>query len=667
VSTNDTEARRLAALKRYQILDTPPEPAFDRITETAARLFEMPIALLVLLDEDRQWFKSHHGLAVTQTPRAIAFCSHTIGSPNVFVIEDAAQNPQFAANPLVTGEPHIRFYAGAPLTTPEGLNIGTLAIIGRRPGQLSGSDRDLLRAMAGVAMKEIEVRLAKGPGELALEEKDPRLQVLLDQVPAALWTCDRDLQVTSASGAMLASFGLSSITSRPLTSFISGPEGEKILAAQRRALAGEEVNYDTTWSGFVMHAHVRPLLDAAGAIVGTIGIALDMTEHHKMQVRLTQAERLAAVGTLSAGVAHEINNPLTYVNINLALSREAAQAAARSELVTRHPDLAAQLTRIDDLLRDALTGAARVQKIVADLKTFARADFTRADVPADPVSVLEASIAMAMNQIRHVARLERAMQPVPRVALGEGRLAQICLNLLFNAAQAIQEGHVEDHLIRVATRLEGELVAIEISDTGPGIPQEDLDRIFDPFYTTKAAGEGTGLGLSIVRGIVEQAGGSIQVASTAEGATCFCVLLPVSSAPSAAVRPPAAVKPRRCRVLVIEDDEMVACAICRVLEEEHEVVMVGSGRAALELLEVERNFDVILCDMFMTDVGGPELHAVLERIAPPLAERTVFMTGGAFTAGARRFLEEVQRPILTKPFDLGELARLVVRAGSGEI
>ena len=664
--TTGDEAERLAALARYGILDTPPEPAFDRITAMAARMLDVPIALLVLVDERRQWFKSHHGLAVAETPREVSFCTFSIQASDVFVVEDATADPRFAKNPLVLGDPYIRFYAGAPLVTFDGLNVGTLAVLDRRPRQLSGADRELLRALARVAMKEIELRLVAGAAGLELEDQDPRLQILLEQVPAALWTCDRALQLTSASGALLAELRVEAneFLGGPLAAATPGEEGESVMAAHRRALAGESVNYDVHWGGFWFHAHVRPLRDAAGSVVGTIGIALDMTEHHRLQLRLAQAERLAAIGTLSAGVAHEINNPLTYVNINLGLARQTVQAVAR-RAGSADPEVGMQLARVDDLLRDSLTGAARVQKIVGDLKTFARADLTAADAPADPIPVLEASISMASNQIRHVARLERDLRPVPQVALGEGRLAQVCLNLLVNAAQAIPEGHASDHVIRVSTRREGPMVIIEVCDTGAGIAPDDLSRIFEPFFTTKEAGEGTGLGLSIVRGIVEQAGGTVQV-TTEAGLTRFVVALPISQA-AAPATPSAARGPvGRRRILVVEDDPMVARAIARILEGAHQVEMVPSGRAALDLLAGDRAFHVILVDMLMADVAGPELYAELERTAPDLAGRVIFMTGGAFTPAARRFLEEVDRPILTKPFGPGELEELLARAGPDE-
>ena len=154
----DNEAERLEKLRLYRILDTSPEDVFDRITRIIAQTIDVPIALVSLIDRDRQWFKSHHGLEVTETPRDLAFCAHAILGDQVFVIEDASRDPRFADNPLVTIDPTIRFYAGAPLTTPDGFNLGTLCAIDRRPRVLSPEHRQLLEDLARVVVDEMELR-----------------------------------------------------------------------------------------------------------------------------------------------------------------------------------------------------------------------------------------------------------------------------------------------------------------------------------------------------------------------------------------------------------------------------------------------------------------------------------------------------------------------------
>ena len=156
------ETERLAALRRYQILDTTQEPAFDRIVRLAALLLDVPIALISLVDADRQWFKARYGLDVPETPRAIAFCDHAIRGSSILVVPDAQLDPRFCDNPLVTGEMHVRFYAGAPLVTPDGFALGTICAIDRSPRDLNQRDAAILAALADQIVHELEVRSALG-------------------------------------------------------------------------------------------------------------------------------------------------------------------------------------------------------------------------------------------------------------------------------------------------------------------------------------------------------------------------------------------------------------------------------------------------------------------------------------------------------------------------
>jgi len=188
----ENETLRIDALKRYDILDTPPDAAFDRITRIAAAYLNVPIALVSLVDETRQWFKSHHGLEVTETPRDIAFCAHAIMGDAVMVVPDATGDPRFADNPLVTGEPGVRFYAGAPLRTRDGFNLGTLCAIDRVPGNLTGEQLGILDDLACLIIDELELRIAgkramegavrSARAEEALREAHEQTRAIVDNV-----------------------------------------------------------------------------------------------------------------------------------------------------------------------------------------------------------------------------------------------------------------------------------------------------------------------------------------------------------------------------------------------------------------------------------------------------------------------------------------------------
>jgi PAS domain S-box-containing protein len=395
----------------------------------------------------------------------------------------------------------------------------------------------------------------------------------------------------------------------------------------------------------------RALRDGAGRLRLVVAVVEDVSEKKRLEAQLLLADRMASVGTLAAGVAHEINNPLAFILSNLEFLAE--------ELRRTSPD--PEMLRALD---DAMDGAARVREIVRDLKTFSRpVDEVREAV--DVRAVLRSAIGLASNEIRHRAQLVVEPGDVPRVAASEYRLGQVFLNLLVNAAQAIPEGHAAEHVVRAATSTgpDGRAV-VEISDTGAGIPPEILPRIFDPFFTTKPVGVGTGLGLSICHGIVTQLGGDISVESAPGKGSTFRVVLPGAAAASAAAaspRPPPA-PARRTRILVVDDEPLVGRAVGRILASEHEVVFRTSARDALGELLGTPGFDLVVCDLMMPDMTGMDLHERLARDAPALAARTVFLTGGAFTAAARDFLERVPNLRLEKPFDPQELRDLVARA-----
>ncbi|XXF77854.1 two-component regulator propeller domain-containing protein [Myxococcaceae bacterium GXIMD 01537] len=387
------------------------------------------------------------------------------------------------------------------------------------------------------------------------------------------------------------------------------------------------------------------------------------------QAQLVQAGRMAAVGTLAAGVGHEINNPLAYIVSNLEYA-----SAELGVLARQAPEggPGARLRDLEQALREALHGADRVRRIVKDLKTFSRGDDETIG-PVDLHGVLDAAGKLVANELRPRARLVKEYGRVAWVEGNEARLGQVFLNLLINAAQALSEGRPEQNEVRLVTRQVGERVVAEVWDSGSGIPAESLSRIFDPFFTTKPVGVGTGLGLALCHAFVTGMGGEIGVESQ-PGRTVFRVTLRASSEGvlSAGGAKPV-VAPMRGRVLVVDDDPLVGASMRRTLAREHEVEVMTAARQALELLvspEAAR-FDVVLCDLMMPDMTGMELHEEVLARAPAVAARMVFITGGAFTPGAQAFLERVGNERLEKPFEPEALRELVsmrvrqARAASG--
>ncbi|MCA9682193.1 MAG: response regulator [Myxococcales bacterium] len=426
-----------------------------------------------------------------------------------------------------------------------------------------------------------------------------------------------------------------------------------------------------TWEGRLLLPHgevrwfqaqSRPIRADDGTIVWD-GVMLDMSERKDLQARLMLSDRMASIGTLAAGVAHEINNPLTYVLANLhILSKRAEKAIGFEDRERARDSLCSEDTL--ELLRETADGARRVRDIARDLKTFSRS--SEEVQPVDVRQVLDSSVRMAINEIRHRAKLERNYMDVPLCLANSSRLGQVFLNLIVNAAQAIPEGAADENLISLVTTTSADgWVEVSVTDTGSGIPQQLIERIFEPFVTMKPVGIGTGLGLYICRDIIHHLGGVIEVESEPGKGTTFKVRLP----PAPAGAEVGGKKPRgaskreqvvpRAKLLVIDDETNIGRSFSRSFPE-HDVTVVDSGREGIRLLDEGQQFELIFCDIMMPDLTGRDVYEHIVEHHPAMAKRIVFMTGGAFTERAAEFIERVEARRIDKPFDIAVI-RTVMR------
>jgi PAS domain S-box-containing protein len=386
-------------------------------------------------------------------------------------------------------------------------------------------------------------------------------------------------------------------------------------------------------------------------IRAAVVIARDITTQKLAESQLVLADRMASVGVLAAGVAHEINNPLAAVMANVEM--------ALRDLDELSEPVPAEVTTS---LRDALEAAGRVRQIVRDLRMFSRADDQKRE-PVDLRRVIDSTVRMAWNEIRHRARLVVEHGRIPAVDGNESRLGQVFLNLVMNAAQSIPEGKRDENEIRVVSGVEPSgRVSVSVSDTGAGIPPEAQQRLFTPFFSTKPPGVGTGLGLVICQKILTEVGGEISFTSRVGGGTTFRVTLPVSET---TVQPPPAreaapiAAARRGRILVVDDEPALTATLRRLFARQHDVTTENEARGALARFRAGERYDVVLCDLMMPQVTGAELHAAVRELDPAQADRFVFLTGGAFTPGARAALESLSNPQVDKPFNVQELGALV--------
>ncbi|MFK7985448.1 MAG: response regulator [Sandaracinaceae bacterium] len=412
----------------------------------------------------------------------------------------------------------------------------------------------------------------------------------------------------------------------------------------------------------------------------------DVTDRRRAQElerRLQHADRLASIGSLAAGVAHEINNPATFIQVNLDMvARDSLQLldelnAYFTRTVERLPEsergefereytalnLDARLREMADLSNEGLDGVARITSIVRTLSSFARVDQDSAEL-IDPNDLVHDAARMVRHDLRHRARFELDLAPLPALVCDRSKMAQVLVNLLVNASHALDD-ESEDNVVEVRSRFANGEIFITVRDTGCGIPREQLGRIFEPFFTTKRRDHGTGLGLSISADTVQRHGGRIEVESEVGDGTAFNIILPEqtpyfpSYTPSRATPAMSAVRPGR--ILLVDDEPLVRRSIVRLLKGRHEVIEAEDGQHALKILEADDTFDAILCDLMMPGTDGITLYQELEKTHPALTRRMAFITGGVFSSRARRFVSEAAPLVIEKPIARASLFATIER------
>jgi PAS domain S-box-containing protein len=481
-----------------------------------------------------------------------------------------------------------------------------------------------------------------------LRSSDERFRMAARATNDVLWDWNLETNMVSWNEALVTVLGYGGVVETPLEWWVERVHPEdhaRVKETLHAALAGDE-----TWSGsyrfrrndgsyadifdrgFIARDGDKPY-----RMVGTM---VDMTERNRMQQRLVQADRLAAVGMLAGGVGHEINNPLSYVLSN-ASYLESLLAG------TPGPDALAEARTALEELR---AGAERIRDVVKSLKLFADAEPTVREV--DVVPVLDSALALARNKLRNRARLVREIEAIPPVSGDPARLAQVFVSLLVNATDAIAQEPGEQHEIRVSTRVEGDRVAVGVSDTGRAFTLEERRRLFDPFFTTKSSG--MGLGISIAHQIVVSMGGELRLDSDPDCGNTFTVILPHARLAGMEQASPA---PRgRQRFLVVDEDAAVGRSIGRMLRAEADVDVVQLAPAALDLLAQRGAYTLILCDVTRPECAADEFYA---SVTPAMKKCIVFMSGGRASPRIRAFLQSVSNPVIDKPIDYRHLRSLI--------
>lgn len=524
---NANEQDRLAALEALQIMDTPSEQAFDDLTELASRWLDMPIALVSLLDDQRQWFKSRVGLEVSETPREQAFCNHTIEQAGVFEVPDATLDPRFQNNPLVTGAPHIRFYAGYPIASPNGQRLGTLCIIDQVPRQLSASQRDTLERLARLAEFQLRLRLSLlsgGQRERELEHQQALNQRLLDSLKAGVVACNDAGTLTLFNTTAQQWHGADVLRLPPE----EWAHYYDLYAADGRTpLAQEEIPLLRAWRGEVVEnaeiciaaagQPLRYVLCSGGLLYperGGPGAAI-MVMNDITEIRHASDMKSHFLATVS----HELRTPLTAISGAISLLRNGTTDTL-SETGER-------------LLSIALNNSQRLNELINDLLDMEKLEAGKLALDLQPYALRPLiSQALEANQ-PYAERFQVHWQlakdlPDVNVIVDERRLQQVLTNYLSNAAKFSHPGAA----VRIEWQIQGDSVTVRIVDQGIGIAREHLPLLFNKFSqldnSNKRQHGGTGLGLAICKELIERMNGTLGVKSEAGKGSCFWFTVPTA-------------------------------------------------------------------------------------------------------------------------------------------
>ncbi|HKS67096.1 MAG TPA: CHASE4 domain-containing protein [Candidatus Acidoferrales bacterium] len=502
--------------------------------------------------------------------------------------------------------------------------------------------------------------------ETERDEGRARLGMIIEKMPAVLWTTDRDLRFTSSVGAGLEHLGLkpNQMVGSTIYDYFRTEDPEfPVIVAHRRALAGEATSYEIEWQNRDFESHVQPLRDAEGEVVGVIGVALDITDRRHLADQLRQSQKMQAVGQLAGGVAHDFNNLLMVVKGHAEILLNRIQSGSplhnNAEQIDKAADRAASLTR--------------------QLLAFSRMQVLQARV-LDLNEVVGGMTKMFSRVIGE--NIELTFVPgsrLGRVKADPGQIEQVLLNLVVNARDAMETGgritietsNVQldrDYCAKHHNIEPGPWVMLTVTDTGCGMDAKTQTRIFEPFFTTKAQGKGTGLGLATVYGVVKQSGGFIYVYSEVGHGTTFKVYLPqvVADVDKDVAEKPAAAPSGSETILFVEDEESVRELVREYLMGTgYRVLEACDGVQALEIAAAHKGaIDILVTDVVMPRLSGRELASRIAAVRPNV--KVLFISGYTDDSIFRHGVLEGGVAYLQKPFNLKAIAQKIREVLDGQ-
>lgn len=516
------EIERASALKSYQILDTEEELIYDQLTLLASQICGTKISLITLIDENRAWFKSHFGLNVKEVPRDLAFCNQVVSEKQTLVVNDAHKDPRFAENPYVKGDPRISFYAGVSLTDNEGHSLGTLCVLDENPKQLTELQLRSLNIIASQVVAQFRLRREL----LQKKNYEDQLTRLTEQVPGFIY--QYRLFSDGRSYFPFASVGIDEIyelsaedvilDAAKIFQRIHPEDVEQTVHALQKSASKLEI-YAIDYRVILPKAGLRWLRGIAkpeklaDQSILWHGFITDVTDEKNLEAQLYQNSKLAALGEMASGVAHEINNPLSIIIGKASL--------LTSQLTSPNWNREKIVQDIEKIEKTAL----RISKIIKGLTAFSRNSEHDSFSVVQVRQIIEDTLSLVNEKFKYRA-IDVTIDCPGELTLecNATQIGQVLMNLLINSFDAIKR--LENKWIKIEVKSSGNIVNIIVSDSGEGISPKIAKKIMEPFFTTKSVGEGTGLGLSLSKGLIESHNGNLNYLPTAKHTT-FQIELPL--------------------------------------------------------------------------------------------------------------------------------------------
>jgi len=722
INLSATEESRINALRMYNIVDTAAEQAFDEIVHLAALICQTPVALISLVDEKRQWFKAKTGLSLNETARDIAFCNYTIASDEIFVVPDALQDERFKDNPLVTGDPNIRFYAGMPIKTPDGHNIGTLCVIDTVARELDNNQRELLGTLTHSILHLLELR----KNTLQVKQSKDVLRNLMRLNEDFIRSIDNKrevfnrmlnyiLEVTESEygfiGEVLNNDHQPYLKTYAITNIAWNDETHELY--EKHAAQGMEFHNLNTLFGHTLrtgeqvisndpandprrgglpkgHPELKhylgvPIKDSNGDLIGMIGISNKVNGYSENDVFALQpfvtncAVMILAMQMQSRNIIIEEEKRQK----DMFLANMSHEIRTPLNAIIGFNDLL-QSTRLDDDQKryvETIGIASRnLNVIINDILDISKLESGMLLLEKKPFGIEKiVRQVVQLNSSRAKQKGLKIMltfdQDIPQFVVGdETRLSQILINLINNAIKFTAEGFVELKVVEMKKTVDQVTLRFSVSDTGIGIAPEKLSSIFERFTqaessTTRMYG-GTGLGLNIVKSLVGLHKGKVDVKSTPGKGSEFMVEIPFTIATSGAIAEIENDTPADLRtlldgmnLLLVEDNEHNQfLAQTYLVRNGAKVTTAANGKIALDILK-NNTFDIILMDIQMPEMDGNETTTYIRK-SMKLDVPIVACSAHALESEKERCLANGMNEYITKPYNESEMVRTLAKYGN---